>query len=94
MAALRYERTVLIYVEEDLRGERVALLLRKPSPEGGGFWHGPNGEGVDGAKLLGVNRIRVPSGEDDKFASVGSIQHDEDAITQEVRITGVGAPPF
>lgn len=34
----------------------------------------PSGEGVDGAKLLGVNRIRVPSGEDDKFASVGSIR--------------------
>ena len=75
MAALSYERTVLIYVEEDLRGERVALLLRKPSPEGGGSWHGAIVvRGVDGAKLLGVNRIRVPSGEDDKFASVGSIQ--------------------
>ena len=33
-----------------------------------------SGEGVDGAKLLAVNPIRVPSGEDDKFASVGSIQ--------------------
>ena len=31
---------VLIYVEEDLRGEGVALLLRKPSSEGGGSWHG------------------------------------------------------
>ena len=65
MAALRYERTVLIYVEEDMWGEGLALLLRKSSPEGGGSWHGPGGEDVDGAELLGVNRIRIPSGEDD-----------------------------
>jgi hypothetical protein len=86
----------LIYVEEDLRGEGVAILLRKPSPEGGGSWHGAIV--VRGCRWSETSRGQSNQSSQRRGRQIRvsglNTADDEDGITQEVSITGVGAPPF
>jgi len=96
MAALRYEGIVWIFVNDDLLGEGTALLARRPNREADSSWSGDIVvRGVDGVKLLGVNRIRVPSGEERHVrVKALNVADAEDAIAQAMSFDGFGSPPF
>ena len=96
MAALRYEGIVWIFVNDDLLGEGTGLLARRPNRETDSSWRGDIlVRGVDGAKLLGVNRIRVPSGEERHVrVNALNVADAEDAIAQAMSFDGLGSPPF
>ncbi len=96
MAALRYEGVVWIFVNDDLLGEGTGLLKRRSNREADSSWRGEIVvRGVDVVKLLGVNRIRVPSGEE-RHVRVNelNVADAEDAITQAMSFDGLGQPPF
>ena len=97
MAALRYEGVVWIFVDDDLLGEGTGHLKRREANrEADSSWRGDIVvRGVDVVKLLGVNRIRVPSGEE-RHVRVNelNVADGDDAITQAMSFDGLGPPPF
>ena len=96
MAALRYEGVVWIFVNDDLLGEGTGLLKREPNREANSSWRGDIVvRGVDELKLLGVNRIRVPSGEE-RHVRVNALNVADavDSVAQAMSFDGFGTPPF